>query len=254
MSVSSNASANSSKVLLGQVDLPTGVMLILDPGLAKHWSHDQAPSGDSQQTDFAITGKDAITAARAFDRQFDPRFLFDIPEKGIAVNKEAFEKLCAEQGLDAALVPLEKRIPHLERARSALAAHHDLGIAEYASIWSVVAGGFPTGTTLTAYATPMPPGEFENRWQRIELIDESAGPETSSREIDGVAVDHGQLIFSDLVAFGDFRMWKSLDGLGDYVFWGPDAAALAGEMNATEVEEQLYGWKDVPMDCAALEA
>jgi hypothetical protein len=247
------ADAAAPKVFLGTVDLPSGVLLALDPGLGKYWSHDQAPAPDEWvQTDFAITGNDAVAAGEAFDRQFDPEFIFDIPEKGLVPTTDAFAALCAERGFEAALVPMESRMPHVERAHSALVAGEGLGIAQYAGVWSVVAGGFPTGTTLTAYATPMPPGEFEGRWQRIELIDESvgltAGEEVTSREIDGVMVDYGQFIFSDLKAFGEFRMWKSLDGLGDFVFWGVDAPALAEEMKATEVEEQLYGWKNVPME------
>lgn len=245
---SNNCAAAS--VFLGNVELPSGVLLLLDPGLANYWKHDEEPppwKGGADK-DFAIVGPDAIAAGRAFDRQFDPRFVFDIPEKGLEQTSQAFAELCEKHGLDAILVPMEQRMPHVQRAYAALEIGDGLGIAQYAGMWSVVVGGFAPGTPLAVHATPMPPGEFAGRWKRIELIDEGAGEEASTREIDGVMVDHGQFIFSDLEAFGQFRMWHALDGLGDFVFWGADAAALAAETTATELEGGQFGWMDVPLE------
>jgi hypothetical protein len=254
MSASSPATLPLTKVQLGTVDLPSGVLLVLDPGMGRYWKHDEVPPAwkGGVEVDFAITGRDAIAAGRAFDRQFDPEFVFDIPGQGIAPVTASFDELCKQHGYEAALVPIEPRMPHIQRARSALAAGDGLGIAQYAGMWAVVAGGFPKGTRLTAEATPMPPGEFAGRWQRIELTDESAElaptTELTSREIEGVMVDHGQFIFSDLDAFGEFRMWHSLDGLGDYVIWGVDAPALAAEMQVPVLTGGEYGWKDLPLD------
>ncbi len=54
----------------------------------------------------------------------------------------------------------------------------------------------------------------------------------------------------DFVDLGtaDFRAMESADGLADYVFWGADAAKLAGEMGAPELGEGHYGWLDVAVD------
>jgi hypothetical protein len=30
-------------VVLGEIDLPEGILVILDPGLGRYWRHDQAP-------------------------------------------------------------------------------------------------------------------------------------------------------------------------------------------------------------------
>jgi hypothetical protein len=254
MSPSFDATPLSPKVHLGTVDLPSGVLMVLDPGMGRYWKHDEVPPNwkSGVEVDFAITGRDAEAAGRAFERQFDPGFVFDIPEEGIAPLTALFEELRQKEGHEAALVPMESRMPHLQRARSALAAGDGLGIAQYAGMWAVVAGGFPQGTRLSVEATPMPPGEFAGRWQRIELTDESANvnenTKLTSREVEGVMVDYGQFLFSDLDAFGEFRMWHSLDGLGDYVIWGVDAPALAAELQAPELTGGEYGWKDLPLD------
>lgn len=67
--------------VLGEIDLPEGQLLILDPGLARFWRHD------------------AEAAGRAYDREFDPRFLFDRTDPRKAV--EHFGQFAREKGFDA---------------------------------------------------------------------------------------------------------------------------------------------------------
>lgn len=59
-----------------------GALLILDPGLARFWQHDGDPRSprpiDPEAFDLHIVGPDAITVGRAYDRQFDPQYLFDV--------------------------------------------------------------------------------------------------------------------------------------------------------------------------------
>src|SRR5204862_7784657 len=55
------------------------------------------------------------------------------------------------------------------------------------------------------------------------------------------------LVFADLDALGAWRHHESLDGKADVVFWGRDAADLAGELGVDELPEAdgVYGWVDV---------
>jgi len=73
----------AESVVLGEINTPSGVLLVLDPGLGRFWRHGAQPCSprraDGDETDIEIVGPDAVAAGRAYDRQFDPRYLFDIP-------------------------------------------------------------------------------------------------------------------------------------------------------------------------------
>src|SRR5260370_38430555 len=116
---------------VGEVTVHSGVVLVIDTGLLHFWSHDRKPvmaEGDESpevvasanwaagQVDFRIDGPDAEKAGRAFNRQWNPFFLFDIPPHGVKVIRKAFRACVTEHGLDARLVPLDRRVPHRERA------------------------------------------------------------------------------------------------------------------------------------------
>ncbi len=62
-----------------------------------------------------------------------------------------------------------------------------------------------------------------------------------------VAVEHGELLFVGQGPLGAFRMWDSLDGLADFVFFGRDAALLAPRVGALRLDGETFGWRDVPM-------
>ncbi|WAM25302.1 DUF2185 domain-containing protein [Myxococcus sp. NMCA1] len=237
-------------VLLGEVDLPEGVLVILDPGLARFWRHDAEPASprkkDPAQYDLRLTGADAAAAGRAYDREFDARFLFDRtdPEDAMA----HFALLAREKGLDARAEVMPTRIPHAERARLAVEHGGGLGVVKYNGLWAVAAGGLPRERSLRVWGIPMPRGAFEGRWQSIDIVVDDTAEPVRSEEVAGVMVDHGQLLFAGLGPLGHFRMWEPLDGLADYVFRGEDAPALARELGASDFGNGLFGWKDLPME------
>src|SRR5262249_51193330 len=116
---SRKGSRTPKPVQLGEVEVPSGIMLVIDPGLGRFWRHDDEPSsprrGDPQQFDLEILGPDAVAAGRAYDRQFDPRYLFDIPD--VQSSRRQFTEFVRGKKLDARLELLPRRVPHLERAR-----------------------------------------------------------------------------------------------------------------------------------------
>ncbi|WP_434301534.1 DUF2185 domain-containing protein [Corallococcus exiguus] len=237
-------------VELGDIDLPEGVLLILDPGLGRFWRHDSEPASPRKKApaehDLRISGPDAEAAGQAYDREFDPRFLFD--RKDPADAAAHFEGFAREQGFDARAEVLSARIPHTERARLALEHGKGLGVVKYNGLWAVVVGGLPSSRGLKVIGMSMPPGEFGGRWRSIDIVVDEEAEAARSEQVSGVMVDHGQLLFAGLGPMGRFRMWEPEDGLADYVFHGRDAPKLAKELGASDLGDGLYGWKDLPMD------
>src|SRR5690554_6237243 len=115
--------ARSAKpVVLGEVEVPSGILLILDPGLGTFWRHDGDPRSprpaDPPGYDLRIVGPDALAAGRAFDRQWDPRYFFDV--RDVAAYTERFAAFVSNQGMLATAELMPQRIPHLQRARLAV--------------------------------------------------------------------------------------------------------------------------------------
>lgn len=237
-------------VKLGEITVPSGELLILDPGLARFWRHDGEPSSpresDVELFDLQVVGPDALEAGKEYDRQYDPRYMFDVPD--VEKAQEHFATFCGQINKDARLEKLDKRVSHLKRARLAIEIGEGAGVAQYQNLWAVAVAGLPKNRSLPLIATPMPEGDFEGRWRSIDIVINETAAVSKSVTTMGVMVDHGQLICADLEAFGEFKMWESLDGLADFVFWGPDAEVIAKKFNARELDSEEFGWLNVPID------
>lgn len=240
----------SKAVKLGEITVPSGELLILDPGLARFWRHDEEPSSpresDVELFDLRVVGPDALAAGTEYDRQYDPRYMFDVPD--VEKAQAHFENFCSQINKNAKLEKLDKRISHLERARLAIEIGEGAGVVQYQNLWAVAVSGLPKDRPLPIVATPMPEGEFEGRWRSIDIVLDDKASVANSLSTMGIMVDHGQFICSDLEAFGEFKMWESLDGLADFVFWGPDAEGVAKKFNAQALESEEFGWIDVAID------
>lgn len=241
----------SESVVLGEIDVPSGILVVLDPGLGRFWRHDGDPASprraDPVAVDLAVVGPDAEAAGRAYDREFDPLFLFDVPADRADDAREQFAAFAAERGLDARVETLPERVPHTRRARSAVAAGGGTGVVTYNNRWAVAVAGLPTDRALSVLGVPMPDGPFAGRWRSIDVVVDATAEVAKTETVQGVLVEHGQLACLDLDALGEFRMWESLDGLADFVFWGADAAELASTVDASPLNEEEFGWTDLPV-------
>lgn len=239
-----------SQVLLGEVEVPSGVLLILDPGLARFWCGSGKPQSprpdDPKYVDLQIVGPDAIEAGTNYARQFDPRYLFDVSDVPRAT--EQFSKFVSEHGFNASVTPMSEQMTHVERAMQAVELDLGPAVVPYSQLWSVVISGLPTDRKLPVYATPIEEGQFSGRWRSIDLVIDENARVARSESVEGVMVDYGQLICADLVAFQEFRMWESLDGLGDFLFWGQDAEELATELGIGLITDREFGWRDVALE------
>ncbi len=235
-------------IVLGEVEVPSGTLLILDPGLGRFWRHDGDPGSpratDPPAYDLQLVGPDALAAGRAFDRQWNPRYFFDVTD--VAAYTQRFAAFVSSKGLQATAEVLPQRIPHLQRARLAVEVGEGAGVVPYNGLWAVAVGQLPRDRSFPIHGIPMPKGEFAGRWRSIDVVIDPRARVARSITTQGVMVEHGQFICSDLEAFGDFRMWQSQDGLADFVFWGQDAEALAREFAAPRLDDSLFGWTNVP--------
>jgi hypothetical protein len=241
----------SESVVLGEINTPSGVLVVLDPGLGRFWRHGTQPRSprraDGDEIDMGIIGPNAVAAGRAYDRQFDPRYLFDIPVDYAERMQEQFKGFAAERGFDARAERLSHRVPHVERARLAVEAGGGIGVVTFNRLWAVACGGLPVTGAWSVVATSMPDGEFAGRWRWIDVVVAPGVEVVTTVPVQGVMVDHGQLMCVDLDALGEFRMWESLDGCGDFVFWGADAATAAKTVGAPRLGGEEFGWLDLPM-------
>jgi len=235
------------RIKLGDVELPSGELMILDPGLGRFWRHDGEPrsprAADPATVDVRFVGRDAVQAGRTFDRSFHPEFYYDVAS--VEKVSELFAAHCRERGLQAQLQVLDRKVPHVERARRALEYGGGLGVVEFNGIWGVVVGGLPHGPIPVVGS--LLDGELAQRFRSVDLVIDERAAVARSETVTGVMVDHGQLLCAGLGPLGAFKMWESLDGLADFVFWGRDAAPLAAASQAPELDDGLFGWTDLPM-------
>lgn len=249
--------------LLGTVTAPSGNVLIVDTGLLNLWCHDREPVmpegllGDEAATasanaarDFKIEGPDAEAAGRAFDRQWHPRFLYDIPGAGLAQIQDGFDAFARARGLRAHLVSTQPRISHLARVALAIEAGRGAGVVPFHGIPAVAVGGLPKTRAFRVVGERMGEGDFPDRWRWVSLEVRPDERIHESVEVGAVGVDWARLMFVDVASLGAWRHEESIDGKADFLFWGRDAEAVAAKANAPRLSASVFGWTDLDLDTA----
>jgi hypothetical protein len=249
---------------LGTVSAPSGILLIVDPGYLGLWCHDRdivfsesygdkTAAAANSAVDLTIVGSDADEVGRLLDRQWHPTFLFDIPRAGIEAISLKVAEISAARSLDAHLEILGERVKHRRRVDLALTHGKGAGEVSFHGIWSAVAGDVPPGP-LPVTGELMPVGEAdEGRLRRVVVVARQT-PAVRSERVGYVAVDWARLLVIDANAVGEWQHDEPLDGKADFAFWGRDAAEIAARVDASKLEERVYGWRDLPLTEAAARA
>src|SRR5215472_10316312 len=102
------ASSNREIECLGSVCCPSGILIILDGGLAWMWSHDRTPllpegmdiaTMAAASRELSVSGPDAHAAGLAFDRSPHPLYIFDQPADSHESLRLAFDTFVNGRGL-----------------------------------------------------------------------------------------------------------------------------------------------------------
>ncbi len=239
----------TKNVVLGTVDVPSGTLLILDPGLGDWYRHDEDPrrTGEKEKHDYRIVGPDAAAAAAEWGIPGED-IVFDRPETfGVR-----WGEFCQEHGLHAEIETLPRQMTHAERV-AAIANGPGVGVAYYDLILVPVISGLPTDRPLQVTGRVFEDGEFAGRFRSV-AIEVSDAAIVRKHALRGPYVDKGMFMCVDSSAIAEFKARQSRDGRADFVFWGPDADALATRFGARIVPGALgrdgdgFGWKDVPVE------
>ncbi len=248
-------------VELGTVIAPSGALLIIDAGMLGMWSHDlppEMPDGvlppeltavANSAVDHAILGRDAAEVGRELGRQWHPRYLYDLPRHVQGQFSRAVQDIAAARRLDARLEVLPARVPHRRRADHALAHGAGAGEVVFHGMSAGVVRGLPGGE-LRVVAEPMPEGDpDEGRLRSVTLVVRE-GAVARSERFAHAAVDWSRILLVDLDAVGRWQHDESLDGRADFAFWGRDAEEVARRTGAAALDDEAFGWRDLPIEDA----
>ncbi|MEV0972719.1 DUF4241 domain-containing protein [Microtetraspora glauca] len=238
----------AKQVELGAVTLPSGELVIVDTGYLGMWSGDSSPSYTNDEgelllcVDLEIVGPDATVAATSFDRQ-PGRWLYDIPEHGVAEFTALFAEHCRSHGLRADLVLVEPAVPHRERVRRCVAGDSFLMLG----VPVVVLGGLPRARALPVVGHEKA-FDFGAGWESV-TVEVNDGAVAQRHLLGKVGVDWARIMLADADGLSSWVHEEPLDGLADAVFWGASGpfAAVDLQVSAVADEPSKYGWLDLPI-------
>lgn len=257
--------SKNDRELLGTVRCPSGIAVVLDPGMLGLWCHRSFDDDSSWpmdektkhlargSVDYRIDGPDAEAAAKAFDRQWHRRYLFDMPGDAIDKTIASFDEVTRRNHLHATLFLCERRIAHRERIDLAVQQGGGFGEMQYHGLWAAVAAGFPPDRSLPVYGERMPEGPDSGRWRRVFVELSPDAKPVRSQLVGTVLVDEARLMVADADALGSWVHDDPLDGLADVAFWGADELQLASLLGAGRLppdhfhrpDRAPFGWMDM---------
>ena len=251
---------------LGDVVIPSGLVMIVDMGLLNFWSHDQEPvltegilptdeltEIANNSEDFRIDGPDAEKSGRTLELQWNPLYLYDIPAHAIANVRNSFENLKTENGWQATLSSVKPRIAHRDRVDHAIQFGKGAGEVQFHGMSAVAVNILPQERPLSVVGFRMEGDEYAKSWREVHLLVRPDSRPARTNMVGVVAVDKARLMFVDADVLGLWQHEEPIDGMADFVFWGRDAQIAADKLRAEQLGDCQYGWKDVPvMDAVEL--
>jgi hypothetical protein len=244
---------------LGTVTTPTGDLVLIDFGLLHLWSGESEPALDpydvgeqvaaisNSAVDLVILGDDPVAAGRAADLAAAAgRYVFDIPADHVQEIRDLVVSRARQRGFAVRVEPIA-RMPHRTRVARLLDDSPNGVEVLYGGPWAVAVRGLPTGRPLPVRGVRMPEdGPYRERWHSI-WVEADERPPASTEDIGYVGVDEARLAFADPDALTAWRTGDPVDGLADLAFWGADKHILAERTGAGALDDDSYGWTDLPV-------
>jgi hypothetical protein len=258
---SNSLHSHDKEIELGVVTTRSGVLLLIDTGYLRLWSHDRVPVmpegvlSDEESTaransfvDLRIVGADAEHAGRLLDMSWNPLYVYDQPPTNPELQAK-LNKLVTEHKLDARFEIVNPRIPHRRRVDLAIQQGKGAGEIQFHGVWAVAVSGVPIGEPLRVLGERC--GEpYADRWRQVIVQCRPNERFVQSQKVGLVGVDYARILIADVDALGIWKHEESLDGLADFLFWGRDAERIAAALKAPRVGDSEFGWVDVPFETA----
>lgn len=248
-------------ITLGQIDCPSGDLIVVDFGMAHLWSGPTTPTLDefdapeevveraNASADYLVLGRDAEEVVAMLNLGSGKgRYVFDW--LGDQAELEAKVNAAAsDRGLIASVQPVD-RMPHQTRLRTLL----DEGLlgmeVPFHGMWAVAVRGVPRSKRLSVCGQRMAADgpDFE-RWHNIWVECSSEQP-VQAMYAGHVLVDMSRMMVSDARVFDEWNSETTPITHADVVFWGRDAALVAEQVKADSVDDGTsgsYGWTDLTM-------
>ena len=216
---------------IGVVTTRSGVLILIDTGYLKLWSHKRTPEipegflSNEESTaransfvDLRIVGADAERAGRLLDMSWNPFYVYDQPPAHPDLQGK-LDKIVREQELDARFEVIDPRIPHRERVDLAIKQGKGAGEVQFHGIWAVAMSGVPTSQALRVMGERCE-SPNSDRWRQVTVQCRPNQRCVKSQKVGLVAVDYARILIADVDALGIWKHEESLDGLADYLFWG----------------------------------
>ncbi len=118
---------------------------------------------------------------------------------------------------------------------------------EIPEVPSLTIEGLPRERVLAVHAVRVGEGRWADLWDHVAIAVSDA-PIASSTVIGDAMVDFARVLLIDEYIADEWLHSRSIDGRADFVFWGRDAADMAGELGAPDLGEGQYGWRDLDVD------
>ena len=145
---------------LGVIKTRSGVVVVIDTGYLRIWSHDRPPllpqgilDGDATViansfVDLRLAGSDAEAVGRKLDMSWHPHYIYDQPANHPELDLR-LTNVVNTHSLDAHLEVIPDRISHRQRVNFALDYGGGAGeVVQFHGNWAVAIGGVPKDQPL----------------------------------------------------------------------------------------------------------
>jgi hypothetical protein len=118
---------------------------------------------------------------------------------------------------------------------------------DHEGVSGVAIPGVPVGVDLPVSGVRLEGGAFGGLWQAI-FVDFVREPHAARTIQAGhVLVDEARAGFFDIDAVAAWKHEEPVDGKADVAFWGLHGEEVARRFNAPRMEDDTFGWTDVPL-------